>query len=156
MPKGTAEEKEERTTRIQRALRVATETPLDVMRACVSAIDQADVVASYGNQNASSDVRVALELLMAGLRGAKYNVEINLGSVKDQAYVDDVREETETLLARSNTNLRRDTATRFTDHELMDLLEEPLPARAGEEVRHDREHPLDRRTQAVVDIIVAA
>jgi len=110
MPKGTAEEKEERTTRIQRALRVATETPLDVMRACVSAIDLAAVVASYGNQNASSDVRVALELLMAGLRGAKYNVEINLGSVKDQEYVDDVREETENLLARSNTNLQRDTA----------------------------------------------
>jgi methenyltetrahydrofolate cyclohydrolase len=101
MPKGTAEEKEERTTRIQRAL--------DVMRACVSAIDRAAVVATYGNQNASSDVRVALELLMAGLRGAKYNVEINLGSVKDQAYVDDVREETEKLLARSNTSIRRDT-----------------------------------------------
>ncbi len=80
------------------------------MRACVSAIDLAAVVASYGNQNASSDVRVALELLMAGLRGAKYNVEINLGSVKDQAYVDDVREETENLLARSKTNLQQDTA----------------------------------------------
>ena len=110
MPKGTENEKGERSTRIQRALRVATETPLDVMRTCVSAIDQADVVASYGNQHASSDVRVALELLMAGLRGAKYNVEINLGSVKDQAYVDDVREEIENLLARSNTTLRRDTA----------------------------------------------
>jgi formiminotetrahydrofolate cyclodeaminase len=31
-------------------------------------------------------------LLGAGLRGARVNVEINLGSVKDQAYVAEVRD----------------------------------------------------------------
>jgi methenyltetrahydrofolate cyclohydrolase len=101
MPKGTEREKEERSTRIQRALRVATETPLDVMRACASAIEQAAIVARLGNQNASSDVRVAIELLTAGLRGARHNVEINLGSIKDQSYVDDLRSEAERLVAES-------------------------------------------------------
>jgi formiminotetrahydrofolate cyclodeaminase len=40
-----------------------------------------------GNPNASSDVQVGLELLIAGLRGAKLNVAINLTSIKDQGYV---------------------------------------------------------------------
>ena len=33
---------------------------------------------------------MGLELLRAGLRGARLNVEINLGSVKDAAYVAEV------------------------------------------------------------------
>jgi formiminotetrahydrofolate cyclodeaminase len=98
MPKTSEEEKVERSKRIQQALRVATEAPLEVMRACGRAIDQGEVIASFGNRNASSDVQVALELLSASLRGAKGNVEINLDSVKDQAYGDAVRQETERLL----------------------------------------------------------
>ena len=104
LPKGTEEEKTARSKRIQEALRAATDTPLDVMRACASAIDHADTVARLGNQHASSDVGVARELLNAGLRGAKYNVEINLESVKDQEYGDDVRREAEALLKVRTSN----------------------------------------------------
>ena len=50
-----------------------------------------------GNANAASDVEVGLELLRAGLRGARLNVEINLGSVKDSGYVEDVRCEIQQL-----------------------------------------------------------
>jgi formiminotetrahydrofolate cyclodeaminase len=53
------------------------------------------VIAGLGNPSASSDVQVGFELLGAGLRGAKLNVEINLGSVKDAAYVGQVRGEVE-------------------------------------------------------------
>ena len=35
---------------------------------------------TLGNVNASSDVRVGVELLRAGLRGARLNVEINLAA----------------------------------------------------------------------------
>jgi formiminotetrahydrofolate cyclodeaminase len=97
LPKSTDDEKVERSKRIQEALRAATETPLEVMRACAAAIEHAALVGRLGNQNASSDVRVALELLTAGLRGAKYNVEINIGSVKDPAYGARVRDEVERL-----------------------------------------------------------
>ena len=86
LPKGSAEEKAARSARIQEALRAAIEAPLGVVRACGDAIEQGAVVAAYGNRNASSDVQVGLELLAAGLRGAKLNVEINLGSVKDADY----------------------------------------------------------------------
>ena len=90
-------EKRERSRQIQEALRSATETPLDIMRACLDAIRAAADVAALGNANASSDVQVGLELLMAGLRGARLNVAINLGSVKDQPYVDASTKEAEQL-----------------------------------------------------------
>jgi formiminotetrahydrofolate cyclodeaminase len=101
LPKGSDEEKRFRSSRIQEALRSATETPLEVMRACGDAIQTAPEVAALGNPNASSDVQVALELLIAGLRGAKLNVAINLSSIKDQSYVETARQEAKRLEAEA-------------------------------------------------------
>jgi len=97
LPKNTDEESTARGTRIQDALRSATEAPLDVMRACAEAIGLAAVVAAFGNRNASSDVQVGLELLRAGLRGAKLNVDINLASIKDETFSAAIRREAEYL-----------------------------------------------------------
>jgi formiminotetrahydrofolate cyclodeaminase len=98
MPKGTDEEKAARTAGIQRALTAATEAPLKVMRACAGGLGLVDVVGTLGNQNASSDVAVARALLSAGLSGARENVEINLGSLKDENYVARIREESTALM----------------------------------------------------------
>ncbi len=92
LPRGSDAEKAERRNRVQAALVAAVETPLDVMRQCNDAIEAAATVARFGNPNAASDVGVALELLVAGGRGARLNVEINLASLDDQAYVRSVRE----------------------------------------------------------------
>lgn len=100
LPKTSDAEKAARSAEIQRALRGAIAPPLGVMRACVSAVEDAMVVADFGNPSAASDVQVALELLAAALRGARLNVEINLESVKDPAYVGDVREEAAMLERR--------------------------------------------------------
>lgn len=97
-PKGTDEEKAARKAAIQSAMHAATETPLETMRACEAAMRESAVVAQNGNANAASDVWVALELLNAGLRGAQKNVAINLGSLSDEAYKDDVEVEARTLL----------------------------------------------------------
>jgi len=97
MPKGTEEEKAARAAGIQKALIAATERPLEVMRRAAEALATAPVIAELGNPNASSDVQVARELLVAGLRGAQQNVEINLGSLKDAGYVARVREEASRL-----------------------------------------------------------
>lgn len=94
-PKSTDDEKTARSAAIQKALRAAIAAPLEVMRACAAAVEQGVVIATLGNPSASSDVQVALELLGAGLRGAKLNVEINLGSVKDAEYAASVRREVE-------------------------------------------------------------
>jgi len=105
MPKSTDEEKAARGAGIQRAMQAATEAPLDVMRACSDAIEQGAVVAAFGNRNASSDVQVGLELLGAGLRGAKLNVEINLGSVKDAEFVSRAHAEADRLEAESGPGI---------------------------------------------------
>ena len=105
MPKVGDAEKAARTAAIQQALRAATNTPLDVMRECSRSIEQGAVVAELGNANASSDVRVALELLAAGLRGAGHNVEINLGIVTDTEYVESVRQEASRLSADAETGV---------------------------------------------------
>jgi formiminotetrahydrofolate cyclodeaminase len=93
LPKSTEGEQGIRALRIQDALKAAIAAPLDVMRACSACIGLAPVLLECGNPNASSDVRVGVELIRAGLRGAQMNVESNLGSVRDQAYADGVRAE---------------------------------------------------------------
>jgi len=99
LPKGTDEEKAARTAAIQRALRGATEVPLGVMRLSAEALAAAGVVAAHGNPSASSDVGVAIALLRAGLEGARLNVEVNLGSIKDDAYKRAVSDEVARLTA---------------------------------------------------------
>ena len=91
LPKGNDEEKAARKTAIQAGTRQATEVPLDTMRACRDALRHALVVARCGNRNATSDVGVAIELLLAATRGAGLNVDINLGGLADQEYVERAR-----------------------------------------------------------------
>jgi methenyltetrahydrofolate cyclohydrolase len=99
LPKATDQEKQARSRQIQLALRAAIDAPLEVMRACADAVEQGVVVAHFGNRNAASDVQVGLELLLAAQRGARLNVEVNLGMLKDVAYVAIVGEEVSRLTA---------------------------------------------------------
>jgi formiminotetrahydrofolate cyclodeaminase len=97
LPKSNDEEKALRAGAIQKALVAATEAPLEVMRKSAEALALASTVVEHGNPNAASDVQVAMGLLRAGREGARYNVEINLGSVKDAEYVARVRDESRRL-----------------------------------------------------------
>jgi formiminotetrahydrofolate cyclodeaminase len=104
LPKTTEEEKSARAAAIQAAMKAAIATPLDVMRDCALAIAHVSTLSRLGNANASSDLLVGLELLRAGLRGARANVEINLGSVKDQAYAATVRADVDALSESGETD----------------------------------------------------
>jgi methenyltetrahydrofolate cyclohydrolase len=97
LPKASADEQAARKAAIQLALRAATDVPLEVMRTAAMAIGHAKTIAANGHRAAASDVGVATALLRAGLRGAALNIEINAGSVSDQAYVDGVRAESARL-----------------------------------------------------------
>lgn len=99
LPKGTEDEKAARSAAIQKAMVAATEAPLEVMRRCAQALAEAPVIRRLGNANAASDAGVGRELLIAGLKGAQQNVEVNLSSVKDAGYVQRVREEVSRLAA---------------------------------------------------------
>lgn len=105
LPRGSEAEKAERSARIQEALKAAVEVPLEVMRRCAEAIEVASVVAAFGNTNAASDVGVALELLGAGARGARMNVEINLPGLKDAQLADSLREESSRLASEIATGV---------------------------------------------------
>ena len=99
LPRTTEQEKAARVSGIQSALRRATDTPRAVMQACLDAIEQAVVIAQFGNRNASSDAGVGLDLLAAGLRGARRNVEINLAGLTDAEYSAAVADEISRLEA---------------------------------------------------------
>jgi formiminotetrahydrofolate cyclodeaminase len=101
MPKASAEEQSTRKAAIQRALREATDVPLGVVRLSAAALAQAVAVAAHGHKPAASDVGVAIALLRAGLRGARLNVEINIGSVTDSEYSSAVTAETYRLADES-------------------------------------------------------
>jgi methenyltetrahydrofolate cyclohydrolase len=93
LPKTTDAEKGARTEAIRAAMHSATETPLETMRACRQALQEAPTIASAGLASAASDAAVAVELLRAALRGAGLNVDVNADSLKDAEYVGRIRNE---------------------------------------------------------------
>jgi formiminotetrahydrofolate cyclodeaminase len=107
LPKGTDEEKQARKRAIQLGTRAATEAPLDILRTIAEAGKHARLVARYGNPNAASDVRVALELIEATGAGAAANVEINLTGLDDEAF----RKSTASAMIELSNALTTCTAT---------------------------------------------
>jgi formiminotetrahydrofolate cyclodeaminase len=86
LPKASADEQAARKAAIQQALRAATDVPLGVARLSAAALASASAIAAHGHRAAASDVGVAVALLRAGARGARLNVEINIGGLSDADY----------------------------------------------------------------------
>ena len=87
LPKTSDEEKAARSRSIQAALQHATEVPLETLTVCGQVVEAGRTVATSGNPSAISDVTVGLQTLMTAMSGAMLNVQMNLGSVKDAAFV---------------------------------------------------------------------
>jgi formiminotetrahydrofolate cyclodeaminase len=98
MPRDTEEQKAARARAMDRDLKAAAEVPLRVAEACVAVMDLCRPVAEKGNANAVSDVGVGILMAEAGLRSAALNVLINLGWIKDAAYVSRTRQKLDALL----------------------------------------------------------
>jgi formiminotetrahydrofolate cyclodeaminase len=98
MPRATDEEKAIRLEAMQSALKGATEVPLRIAGAAVRVMDLCMPAAQKGNKWAVSDAGVAVLMAEAALRSAALNVLINLGTVKDQAFVESKRAELDNLL----------------------------------------------------------
>lgn len=86
LPKETAELAEARSREIQASYQAAVEAPLSVQRQSLDVLALAGRVVELGNPNAVSDAGVAALLAASALEGAAMNVEINLGSIKDETY----------------------------------------------------------------------
>ncbi len=101
LPRGTDEEKAERTAAIQAALKEATLAPLRAVKACYEVIQLSRIVADKGNLNVISDAGVAVLAANAGLRSAALNVFINAKSIKDRDFAEKQLAEVNSLLDRA-------------------------------------------------------
>lgn len=84
MPKDTDENKELRSAAIQSGMAGATVVPLKNGESCAEVGQLIERLAPNHNSNATSDLEVGRRLAAAGLAGCIDNVEINLGSIKDE------------------------------------------------------------------------
>jgi formiminotetrahydrofolate cyclodeaminase len=93
LPKGTEQERNNREGAIQEALINATLVPLDVARDAFKIIELAGKAVKQGNKNAVTDAGVAVMMARTAALSALYNVKINLASIKDTNFVEEIREE---------------------------------------------------------------
>jgi methenyltetrahydrofolate cyclohydrolase len=98
MPRDNEEQKAVRAKAMDKALKAATEVPMQVAMACTEVMALCPPAAEKGNTNAVSDVGVGILMAEAGLRGAALNVLINLGLIKDEQYVANTRRRLNDLL----------------------------------------------------------
>lgn len=96
-PKNTDEEKVIRKEKIQDSMKHAAMVPLEVAKKSYEIIDLAKVVVEKGNQNAVTDGAVASMMARTAVLSALYNVKINLGSIKDSEFVDEISKEVNNL-----------------------------------------------------------
>ena len=86
MPKETPEQQTARSQAIQQAYQTAVEPPMKVCTRSLRVLGLALQVAEQGNPSAASDAGVGALLAATALEGGALNVQINLGSIKDEAF----------------------------------------------------------------------
>lgn len=101
LPKETPEEQVIRENEIQRATKEAALVPMKVADEVGSAMESIIYVAHKGNQNAVTDACVAMMAARTCVLGALLNVRINLTSIKDEAFVAQMRKQADELEAHA-------------------------------------------------------
>ena len=97
LPKSTEEENETRQKAIQEGLKHAALVPLEVAEDTFRILEAIRTVITKGNPNAVTDGAVATMMARTAVLSALYNVKINLGSIKDEAFVDETKEKIKQL-----------------------------------------------------------
>ena len=97
LPKETEEEKAERNKQIQETIKIAAEVPMEVARKAYAMMDIISQVAENGNQNAITDACVSMMTARTAVLSAILNVKINLSSLKDEAYIAQIKQECDLL-----------------------------------------------------------
>lgn len=93
LPKDTEEEKAARTEAMQNGLKEAVKVPLSVAKNSITILPYAKTMVTKGNQTAVTDGLVATMMARTAVLGALFNVKINLESIKDQEFVQEIRQE---------------------------------------------------------------
>ncbi len=98
---------DERKQALQAGFKEAARVPLRTAKLCFSSMLLAEQVLEQGNPNSVTDAAVAGLVGYAGVQGAVLNVRINLGSIKDEAYVTETRTEIDKLSLDSNVLIEK-------------------------------------------------
>ena len=88
---------------IEIANKYAIEIPMETAKKCFRVIELANTLVEKGNPNSVSDAGVAAEVALAGVSGACMNVLINLTSVEDESYCDDMKNKVEDIMEKAES-----------------------------------------------------
>lgn len=97
LPKNTEEEKAARREAMQEGLKAAAQVPLGVARSAARILPLAQAAVARGNGNAVTDALVAAMMARTAVLGALFNVKINLSSIRDEAFVQELSREAAAL-----------------------------------------------------------
>jgi len=99
LPKETDEEKAARSNAIQEGTKYAASVPLQTAKIAYSIMEYSKIVVEKGNTNAVTDGAVSAMMARTAVLSALMNVKINLGSIKDEKFVEDMTVEVNELEA---------------------------------------------------------
>ncbi len=98
LPKGTDQEKKNRTDAIQAATKNAIEVPMKVMRTCFDSMSVIEEMVKEGNPNSVTDAGVGALCARSAIIGAYLNVKVNGSGLKDQEYMEKTLKEADALV----------------------------------------------------------
>ncbi len=108
LPSATEEEKKYKEAVLEENLLKASIVPISVMERAAEALELMDILAEKGSRLAVSDVGVGVQFLRSALLGAKMNVSINTGLMKNREKAVSLNEQAEKLVQEG---IRRADAT---------------------------------------------
>ncbi len=103
MPKDTEEQKALRSEKIEEATKIAAIVPMEIAERGVEMLSHIETVANEGNKNAVTDGLVSLMTCRTSILGAILNVRINLGSIKDEEFVEKLVEKCDNIETTVNS-----------------------------------------------------
>lgn len=104
MSKDTEEQKQKRSRSIQKAFKTASKVPMETAQKCARIIELGKTVVEKGNPNAVTDAGTGVNIAFGALKSALYNVQINVGSIKDESFADEYRTKADKLLKEARDN----------------------------------------------------
>lgn len=111
LPKETDEEKTERTCQIESAGRGAVAIPLETARSSIEVLKLLKEIGEIGNTNAFSDVSVGAQLARTAVKGAYFNIGVNLDMLHEEEsqtirrQIIDIVTEAETIAGEIETDM---------------------------------------------------
>jgi formiminotetrahydrofolate cyclodeaminase len=97
LSKDSDEEKSLRTNAIQAGLKKAASVPFEIAETAYEIMDLAEFVVLKGNSNAVTDGLISAMTARTAVLAALLNVKINLDTIKDEGFADELRKKVKAL-----------------------------------------------------------